>query len=276
MCAFSTSPAASDDVGISLEKLLRHLGINPGDVAIDVPSGTTPFYGVPGQDTEGSQSFAVTNGANLDQRTSFVVGSVIVDNNTSAWISIPDATKDGTGRYVGPGLGGAFPILGHISRARVNWSAPPGKQQPAAIATEQAQVIFLASPVPPGFGFAAPIQPQRWNLLSGPGLGVQASATKAAAAGVTHIADFLAVNAFTGGSAGGGVQAVALRDGVSGTGAALIQVEAISPAATNAIDRFAYGPLLGYRGTPGNAMTLEFIAGMANTFEVVALVGYDQ
>lgn len=143
-------------MGISLEKLLRQLGINPGDIAVDVPVGSVPFYGHPIGDTEGSQSFSVANGTNLDQRTSFVVGSVIVDNSTSSYLNVPDATKDGVGRWVPPGTGAAMPILGHISRARINWTAPPSKNQIAPVAGESAQVIFLATAIPPGFGIAAP------------------------------------------------------------------------------------------------------------------------
>jgi len=141
----------------SFDDVLQKLGLEAGVPDAVAPAGTNLFGPEPAPDEPtDSASFSVVNGVSLDVRLGFVVGSVIIDNNTSAFMNAPDATKDGTGRWVGPGQPGAFPILGHISRARINWSAPPGKSQPAPVPTEAAQVTFFAAAVPPGFGSAAP------------------------------------------------------------------------------------------------------------------------
>lgn len=141
---------------MGLDDILQNLGLEPGPVDIVLPAGTSGFAPVASPDTEGTSSFSVAAGTQLDTRLSFAAGSVVIDNNTSAYINVPDATKDGTGRWVPPGFPAAMPILGHISRARINWTAPPGKVQPAFIAGESAQVTFFAAAVPPGFGVAAP------------------------------------------------------------------------------------------------------------------------
>lgn len=260
-----------------IDDLLLELGLIRASPGISVPAGHDAFFGHESGDTEGSQSFSVSNGLPLDQRTSFVVGSVIVDNNTSAWINIPDATKDGTGRFVGPGQGASFPILGHISRARINWIAPPGKIQPIPIAGEQAQVIFLASAVPPGFGFAAPVPTLRWNVNAFPGVGAQASATRAAAPGITHIGDSLLMRYVNTNAAIATVISGSVIDGPSGGTAFLLITEFAIEAETGDRDFIALGPGLNYKGTPGNPMTIEFGGGGGNnTQEVVSMAGLDQ
>lgn len=139
-----------------LDDVLREFGLAPPAPTVDVPTGQRLYAPQSEPDVGATQSFAVISGTPLDQRLGFQVGSVVVDNNTSTYLNIPDATKDGTGRYVPPGSGAAMPILGHISRARINWTAPPGKNQPSFVAGESAQVIFFASPMPPGLGLASP------------------------------------------------------------------------------------------------------------------------
>lgn len=140
---------------MGIEYVLQQLGLRriPG---FDLPPGLVPFYGEPGTDTEGTQSFSVPNGSLLDQRLSFRPGSVVIDNNTSAYLNVPDATKDGVGRWVPPGYPAALPLLGSVSRARINWSAPPNKVQPLVVPTEVAQVVFAASQTPIGLGVASP------------------------------------------------------------------------------------------------------------------------
>jgi hypothetical protein len=251
--------------------------IGPAPVAdVAVPAGHHLFQPEHTVDTEGSQSFSVVSGTALDQRLSFEAGSVVVDNNTSVFINVPDATKDGTGRFIPPGVGWSGPILGHISRARINWAAPPGKAQPPVIAGEQAQVIFFAAKVPPGFGFAAPIPTVRWNINNLPADGVQATVTKAAAPGVTHIGDSAWLHWVNDSAAAAGVLASAkIIDGVSGSTAYLMQI-LFCLGGTGTSEGPPLGPGLNYRGTPGNAMTAEFSAGVALTRQSVSLSGYDQ
>jgi len=95
-------------------------------------------------------SFEVTNGVPLKQQAQFLVRSVIIDNNTSAFAYHPDS-----GRYVPPGAGAAFGCRG-THHCRILWLAPPGRVQPVAVATEKAQVTFCASPTPPGTGIGSP------------------------------------------------------------------------------------------------------------------------
>lgn len=255
------------------DQLLEQIiGPEPGP-AIAIPPGHAPYVGQEAQDTEGTQSFTVPNGTPLDQRTSFVVGSCIVDNNTSAWINIPDATKDGTGRFVGPGQGASFPILGHISRARVNWLAPPGKVQPAIVATEQAQVIFLAAAVPPGFGFAAPVPSLRWNIFAAPATGSQASAVRAATPGVTHIADSAIWSCAAPAAPGAAVESsFSILDGASTLHTGVVSLQNIAGDR----EKIPIGPGLNQRGTPGNSMTVQWAGGMTGTDQRVSLSGYDQ
>jgi hypothetical protein len=124
---------------------------------VALPPGHQPYApAVEPDEPTNSASFSVANGTLLDQRLGFRAGSCVIDNNTSSYLNVPDASRDGTGRWIPPGTGAAIPILGHISRARITWSAPPGKSQPPAVATEFAQVTFFAAPTPPGFGISSP------------------------------------------------------------------------------------------------------------------------
>jgi hypothetical protein len=142
-----------------VDNVLEGLGLK-NQPRIAIPAGSS-LYDPPHQedDPSNSQSFSLASGTPLDSPVGFVVGSVLVDNNTSAFLTIVDATADGIGRSVPPGTGAALPILGHISRARAVWTAPPGKVQPPFIAGEAAQLTFLASPVPLGFGLAQSVPP---------------------------------------------------------------------------------------------------------------------
>lgn len=137
-----------------VDDLLVSVGLKPGALDhVHLPSGQT-LFGPPGvqDDPTNSQSFTLASGSRLDVPLGFRVGSVVIDNSTSAFMNLPDATKDGTGRWVSPGRGGSMAILGHVSRARVNWSAPQGKTQPPLVAGEFATVIFFAAATPPGLG----------------------------------------------------------------------------------------------------------------------------
>jgi hypothetical protein len=231
--------------------------------AILVPDGTQPFYGAPGEDSEGSQSFTVPNGVALDGRVSFPVGSCIVDNNTSAYANIPDATKDGTGRWVPPGTGAAIPILGNISRARINWSAPPGRTQPTAVATEVLQAVFLAAKSPPGFGISTPTATSKATAFAGGTLQAIGtySFTLAAQTTAKGIIVYLKNNA------GAGSAAVTLfaHETITGFDATLIAGTAISAGNTQALNCY---PGL----TSGTGITNSII-GQTPRISVVVTVG---
>jgi hypothetical protein len=101
-----------------------------------------------GRDTK---AYNVFNGVPLNESLpgAFWARSVIIDNRTSAYLKIPSA-----GRWVDPGLGAAFAIPA-TQVATVEWTAPPGKVQPAPVATEAAQVSFFSDAIPPGFGITS-------------------------------------------------------------------------------------------------------------------------
>lgn len=220
--------------------------------------------------------FNQANGTNLSKDLAFIGGSVVVDNNTSAYLHFPDAGDGSTGRYVGPGLPAALPLLNPKRIATVRWEAPPGKVQPAAIATEKAQIVFFRAPVPPVNGIPTPvIPPLRWNINSNPAVGVLASATKAAAAGVTHIGDSF-IAALIQGTGVAGNDHFSIIDGVSGGTAYLLRSVIGIPATAGSGIVSQMGPGLAYRGTPGNAMTMEFDVLFAAASESVSLAGYDQ
>jgi hypothetical protein len=94
--------------------------------------------------------FSQPNGSPLNANLGFVAHSVIIDNRTSSYLYIPPAN-----RWVDPGLGAAFAFPGVAGGLLIDWTAPPGKTQVAAIPTEQAQVTYFSDPVPPGFGITS-------------------------------------------------------------------------------------------------------------------------
>lgn len=142
---------------MALDDFLQRVGLER-PVPVAVPDGLQAFGPPIVGDDDGTESFSISlpAGTNLDERLGFHVGSVVVDNNASAFLNVLDATKDGTGRWVGPGQPGQMPLVNGISRARIAWTAPPGKVQPAFVAGEAAQITFFGSKVPPGIGQAVP------------------------------------------------------------------------------------------------------------------------
>lgn len=97
-----------------------------------------------------SSGFSVKNGTRLASPAGFLARSATIDNNTSAYCYHPDS-----GLYVPPGTGRSVSFEGTRS-ARLEWKAPPGKTQPAAITTEEAQITFFSISTPPFSGAAAP------------------------------------------------------------------------------------------------------------------------
>lgn len=121
------------------------------------------------------------------------------------------------------------------------------------------------------------VVPSGWTIVLNPGVNTQATATQAARQGERHIATGIYAQLVAGAVAPTAVQlSVILRDGPSGTGTVIwsgvVALTAVAGAAANPVQI----PDLFIKGTPGNAMTLEFsAAGGANTFESVTLTGFD-
>lgn len=195
----------------------------------------------------------------------------------------------GTGLYELQDLAGA-PIASSISRPAVLGPLylAPGDQ--AILAVSAAPVnspiqgyltgdrnpdpAQLALPTAPA---SAAIPPVTWSILSGRVDGGTASVSIAGVPGVRHIATSLSYNFSSKAAIGALDFNVVIRDGASGTGAVIFEHSYSLPAGS--IPPFAFGLTGGaalLTGTPGNAMTIEFSAGIANFIESVDLSGYDQ
>lgn len=120
-----------------------------------------------------------------------------------------------------------------------------------------------------------------WSLTHAPAANAQATASKAAAVGVSHVADCVVATFVAGATAPVAVTVnVAIRDGATGAGTVLFQQAMAVPATAGAVNP----PLvvcpqngLKLRGTANTAMTVEFAAaGGANTVEAVFLMGHDE
>jgi hypothetical protein len=121
------------------------------------------------------------------------------------------------------------------------------------------------------------VVPTGWTIVHAPAANTQATATQASRAGYRHVATGVYAQLVAGATAPAAVQlSVVLRDGPTSTGAVLWQGVVALPATAGAAAPSVQIPDLFIKGTPGNAMTLEFSAtGGANTVESVTLVGYD-
>jgi hypothetical protein len=119
--------------------------------------------------------------------------------------------------------------------------------------------------------------PAEWELNSNPAAAAQATVSKAAVAGVQHVAVGISGSlVVTTTLAAGATVALNLRDGATGAGAVLWTQEIGLPngaVAGQSIPVDFTGLNVG--GTVGNAMTLEFAGGIASIQQSVTLIGYD-
>jgi hypothetical protein len=117
------------------------------------------------------------------------------------------------------------------------------------------------------------VPPDNWAVNSTPAAATQATATKAAAAGVRHFCTSISATLAAGATAQAAAAVLNLRDGATGAGTILWSKQVILPV--NGVWEVNLGSL-NIPGTAGNAMTLEFsAAGAAGTFESVSMTGYD-
>ena len=113
---------------------------------------------------------------------------------------------------------------------------------------------------------------KNWSVFSFPATAAQATITKAAIAGVSHVCNAITASVACGATAQTPIQVV-LRDGLTGAGTVLWTAALAAPA--NGVAKVSVSGL-GIIGTAGNAMTLEFTAaGVAASQEAVTLSGYD-
>lgn len=120
------------------------------------------------------------------------------------------------------------------------------------------------------------VRPGDWSVTHAPAANTKATASKAAAAGVVHVATSISVALVAGATAPTAVTlTVNLIDGASG-GSTYLWQSAISLAAVAGQSNPINLSGLNLAGTAGTAMTLEFsAAGGTNTVESVTLTGYD-
>jgi hypothetical protein len=118
------------------------------------------------------------------------------------------------------------------------------------------------------------VGPGNWSQASVPGAAALATSTRAAGgAGVRHVCTSISTTFSTGATAQAAQLSLILRDGASGAGPQLWAKSMILPA--NAIWNVDISGL-NIVGSANAAMTLEFTgAGVAGSFESVALTGYD-
>lgn len=118
-----------------------------------------------------------------------------------------------------------------------------------------------------------------WSLVNDPAANTAATATRAASStGGLHVADCVTATFIANTTAPTAVNVTAvIRDGATGAGTIVWAADLALQATIS--DRAAPIQLCGLNipGTANTAMTVEFTAaGGANTFETVALTGYDK
>lgn len=114
----------------------------------------------------------------------------------------------------------------------------------------------------------------RWQVLSAPAAGSQATASKAAIAGVRHVADCVSFSAGAIAAPVATVLQVNLRDGASGAGT-IIWTQTIDVSTAIGSDGAFSFCGLNLIGSVNTAMTLEYSASLANLNQSVTLTGYD-
>jgi hypothetical protein len=126
-----------------------------------------------------------------------------------------------------------------------------------------------------GLGAALVAPPGEWSLFSNPAANMQATATRAASAGVRHIARMVCADILAQAAPAAIQVYVQLRDSTTGAGAVLFNRQLALQAVAGAADHAQPAPLA-LPGTLGNAMTWEFVgAGGANVFETISASGFD-
>lgn len=130
----------------------------------------------------------------------------------------------------------------------------------------------------PQLGVALAAPPANWSITHAPAANTQATISRAAVNGSRHICTSISATLSAQATATSGDVQVNLRDGATGAGTILWSQTVRVGGAGGAIADRAILQLSGLSivGSNNTAMTLEFsAAGGANTFESVALTGYD-
>lgn len=131
--------------------------------------------------------------------------------------------------------------------------------------------------VPPPAPTSTSSAPITWTIISSPAAGSQATISKAGIPGIRHVCSSFSYVFNSKVAIAASDFIVVIRDGASGSGTPIFQHGFSLPAIV--VPPFAFGLSEAggiIAGTPGNAMTIEFNAGVGNLVESVSLTGYDQ
>lgn len=119
----------------------------------------------------------------------------------------------------------------------------------------------------------------RWSVVSSPGGGSQATASKAAGgAGVRHVVDCVSFSATSSAAIVAAIGVVNVRDGATGAGTIIWQYNVAFPtAAALGLQDVSPQQICGLNliGTANTAMTVEFGAAVTGASQTVNISGYD-
>lgn len=206
----------------------------------------------------------------IKKQLGFFARGVIIDNLTNQWIFIREPFA-----WIPPYVSGRSIPLSGVQAVSVSFSTPTGFTQQTIITGQTAFLRFTAALVGAAPGVPVAPAPVRWSIIHSPTVGVQASVTKAAAAGVVHVADTGSMS-YLQSLTTAAERAWHVNDGVAGGGPPeLLHLSLGAPASAGNGAMIMLSSNMGLKGTIGNAMTDEFTAGDTGIFESVNLVGYD-
>lgn len=165
-----------------------------------------------------------------------------------------------------------FPVLPFLSSASGVSSVSISGGTVTTSPTVASSATAATQGVQPVSNVELETEPGEWTLTNAPAAATQATATRAAVAGVKHILKSIQASLQAVAAQAAPVTCV-VRDGLTGAGAILWQDRLIATVGTNG-QISVVG--LNIVGTSGNAITVEFTAAPAATnFETVSATGYD-
>ena len=195
-------------------------------------------------------------------------------------ITVTDANGSDqlSGQATNLGASGAQAYAVSASRTPINGTLTLNITGNSVASAAVTTTLWLTAPnITPYAGRAVVEKGTRWNGISQPAVSTQATFSKAAVAGVRHVADCVSFSGVTNSTAPTATQLqINLRDGATGAGT-VIWTQTVIPPATISVTAFAPFSVCGLAliGSPNTAMTLEFSASLTNLFESVAISGYD-
>lgn len=196
-------------------------------------------------------------------------------------ITVTDANGSDqlSGQATNLGASGAQAYAVSASRVPINGTLTLNITGNSVASAAVTTTLWLTAPnITPYAGRAVVEKGTRWSGFSQPAVSSQATFSRAAAAGVRHVADCISLSSVAGPTTAPvvGPMNINLRDGATGAGTVLwtTTIQIIATASVTELAPFSVCGLA-LIGSPNTAMTLEFSAALANLAEVVSLSGYD-